>query len=62
MKSTVCSGVQAPSGLAVRPLAVSAVKTKPGISRCAVTLQSCVLRSSCCNASVNAFTPAFATL
>ena len=39
MKSTVCSGVQAPAGFSVRPRAVSRVKTKPGISRCALTWQ-----------------------
>ena len=36
MKSTVCSGVHAPAGFSVRPRAVSSVKTKPGIRRCAL--------------------------
>ncbi len=40
MKSTVCSGVQAPAGFSARPLAVSPVKTKPGIRRCALSRPS----------------------
>ena len=49
-------------GFSVRPRAVSSVKTKPGIKRCALSWQSVLLRRSCCSASVNAFTPALATL
>src|SRR6516225_8458312 len=62
MKSTVCSGVQAAAGFSCRPCAVSGVKTKPGIKRCAVMRQPAVLRSSCASASVKAFTPALETL
>lgn len=58
----VVSGVQAPAGFSVRPRAVKGVNTKPGTSRWAERRQPCVLRSSCCRASVNAFTPALETL
>jgi ornithine cyclodeaminase len=62
MKSTVCSGVQAAAGFSLRPCAVSAVNTKPGMNRWALMRWSSVVRSSCCSASVKAFTPAFETL
>jgi NAD(P)-dependent dehydrogenase (short-subunit alcohol dehydrogenase family) len=62
-KSTTCSGVQAPGGLSARPRArVKPVKVKPGISRCAVTRQPSMLRSSCASASATTLTPALLTL
>ena len=61
-KLAVWSGVQALAGFSVPSRRVRSVNTKPGISRCAEICAPSVLRSSCANASVNAFTPAFETL
>ena len=54
--------VQAASGFSVRSPLVSAVKTKPGISRWAEILAPSVLRNSCWSASVKTFTQALETL
>ena len=62
MKSTTCSAVQAPAGLATFEPAVMPVKVKPGMSKCALTRQPSMLRNSCASASVTTFTPAFETL
>src|SRR5580693_10801977 len=46
MKSTTCSGVQAPGGFSVRPRAVMPVKVEPGTRRCAVSRQPATVRSA----------------
>ena len=62
MKSTVCSGVQAPAGFSVRPLRGQAGEDEAGDQQMRGDPAAGVLRNSCCSASVNAFTPAFETL
>jgi hypothetical protein len=65
MKSTVCSAVQAPSGLVLPGVLAPErpVKTQPGMSNLG---SMCFVASSdlnsCANCSVNTFTAAFETL
>jgi hypothetical protein len=62
MKSTVCSGVQAPAGFS-RPVALGqAGEDEAGDQQMSADLAAFVLRNSCCRASVKTFTPALETL